>query len=70
MTDHGMLCKSPFGYMAYQYKSLFKVGGKTTNQIYSGEKNVGKKLRGQCCNREEMWEIGSYTSTILIWCIY
>lgn len=49
-----MLCKSPFGYMAYQYKSLFKVGGKTTNQIYSGEKNVGKKLRGQCCNREEM----------------
>lgn len=44
MTDHGMLCKSPFGYMAYQYKSLFKIGGKTTNQIYSGEKNVGKNL--------------------------
>lgn len=41
MTDHGMLCKSPFGYMAHQYKFLFKIS-KTTNQIYSGEKNGGK----------------------------
>jgi len=69
MTDHSMLCESPFGHTAHQYKSLFKIGGKATNQTYSGKKQGGKKLRAQCCNRDvRNWKLyinNSYLMYIL-----